>query len=289
MATVVTVTANPLLDYVCREPIRSGASTRGQLRAVAEGKGVNVARVLAAHGHHVYCCGFAGGHEGAHFAELLANDDLNPALTTCAAPLRVGFLAGDTPPTALLGHGFPVSDDEVAALLAQVDQLLSDADLLIVSGSVPDPSISWCYPALCARAHAHGVPCWIDSYGPALAACLDGATPPSLISPNRDEAGTLDLSTIDEVHLSDGSAAVAIRIGSDHYRVTPPPITEVNAIGSGDCYLAGLAHARLSGWPIAEQLRYACAAGAANASHGAVAEINPTEITALTPRVMINR
>ena len=40
------------------------------------------------------------------------------------------------------------------------------------------------------------------------------------------------------------------------FRVTPPRIVELNPIGSGDCYVAALAHARLRGLSLREQLRY---------------------------------
>jgi fructose-1-phosphate kinase PfkB-like protein len=65
------------------------------------------------------------------------------------------------------------------------------------------------------------------------------------------------------------------------YRVTPPAVPEVNPVGSGDCYLAALAHARLSGFTYTDQLRYAAAAGAANARQLAVATLGPADIEPL--------
>jgi fructose-1-phosphate kinase PfkB-like protein len=60
-----------------------------------------------------------------------------------------------------------------------------------------------------------------------------------------------------------------------------------NPVGSGDCYLAALAHARLTGMALTDQLRYAAAAGAANAARIDIARIAPADIRALVDDVQI--
>ena len=66
------------------------------------------------------------------------------------------------------------------------------------------------------------------------------------------------------------------------------PIQEVNPIGSGDCYLAGLAVALWRQMSAVEALRYAAAAGAANAQQASVATILPADIEALLPRITVD-
>jgi fructose-1-phosphate kinase PfkB-like protein len=64
-------------------------------------------------------------------------------------------------------------------------------------------------------------------------------------------------------------------------------MAEVNGIGSGDCWLAGYAHGRLSGWDIPRSLAWAAAAGAANAARAEVARIGPEDVKPLIERVQV--
>ncbi len=292
MAGVLTLTPNPLLDFVTGSQLRPGAVNRvSALRAVAEGKGVNVARVLAAHGHRVIACGFAGGHPGAWLAELVAAMGVEPAFTSTAADLRVGFMApiaGAPGPTTALAGGFAVSATEAAQLRAQLRTHLAQVELVIVSGSVPDPALDGLLVGICDDCAAAGVPCWVDSYGPAMAATLAGAVPPALAKPNRQEYdGIAHWERVGELHLTDGAAPVAVRDATGRWRVLPPPIDQVNPVGSGDAYIAGLAHGRLAGMDHHARLRYAGAAGAANAARADVCAMSPKTIAALAGAVRI--
>ena len=90
-----------------------------------------------------------------------------------------------------------------------------------------------------------------------------------------------------ELHLSDGANEIKVRHPEGRFRVIPPTVEARNPVGSGDCYLAALAHARLTGMPLEEQLRYAAAAGAANAARIDIARISPADIRALVDDVQI--
>lgn len=295
MATVVTITANPLLDWLAEAELRPGAVSRtGGFRAVAGGKGLNVARVLARHGHRVIACSFAGGDSSRQLADLIAADGPEPDLAPTAARTRIGFQAiqGGSA-TALIEGGFAVSAAECGQLVERVRRWLPLADLVIASGSVPDPSCDGLYRVLADSCAHAGRPFWLDAYGPACLAALRGAHPPALVKPNREEYGAQGGEPgspwllAPEQHLSDGAAQVVVRTPQGRFRVTPPAITQANPIGSGDCYLAGLAHARLSGLPLPAQLAYAAAAGAANAARPDVARIGPEDIAALVGRVQV--
>jgi len=136
---VLAVNANPLLNLVHAGEFTPGAVNRVAAMAVAaEGKGVNVARVLARHGHAVVLTGFAGGHSGAWLRELVRAEGVADAFVQTAATLRVGFMAGGAEghPTTVFPGGFPVTSAECAALLEQVEKLLGSVRLVIASGSV---------------------------------------------------------------------------------------------------------------------------------------------------------
>jgi fructose-1-phosphate kinase PfkB-like protein len=291
MARIITVTANPLLDHLVPGlPVAGQVLRVPRIARIAGGKGVNVARVLARHGHQVVATGFAGGSEGTLFSELVAADGIEPAFLATTAPLRVGFQAvGERGTAAALEDGFPVTVAEVERLLRRVGDLARDADLVIVSGSVPDPRLVDLYRKLLDILAEAEVPCWLDAYGPAMDAALAGRNPPVLAKPNREEYAGFERRWLScrELHLTDGKGAITVRSPVGMFRVVPPPVAEVNPVGSGDSYLAALAHARLEGLPMAAQLAYAAAAGAANAARADVAAIGPAEIQPLVHATLV--
>jgi len=292
MPRVVTVTANPLLNYITDQAVEAGAVNRvPRLVEAAEGKGINVARVLHRFGHRVTCCGFAGGHSGAAFTQLLAEDDLDPRLTPTAARLRVGVMAAPVTsehPTTILEHGFAVTPAEADALLAEVTACLDDCALVIVSGSVPEAAVADLYPRIVDACQQRDIPCWVDSYGAGMAATLAGDASAALAKPNREEeASCSGWERVGELHITAGGGRVAISRDAERWSLTPPEVRQVNPVGSGDCYLAGLAHARLTGLDWETQLRLAAAAGAANAARADIAKIELAEVEALASRAEI--
>lgn len=291
MATVVIITPNTMLDHVSAAAFTAGKVNRvDRFEHVAGGKGLNVGRVLARHGHTVIACGYAGGDTGEQLRTLVAADGQTAAFTPTQARTRIGFAVSnpDGVTSAAIESGFSVSAGEVSALVNDVADVITRCDLVIGCGSVPDLScVSLWRQILVKCAHVQ-VPCWLDSYGPAMQEALSCGTPPALVKPNRQEYDA-DRSWVNsrEIHLTDGGAGLKIRHPEGRWRVTPPTIVEKNPIGSGDSYLAGLAHARLAGMALLDQYRYATAAGAANAARADIAQIGPRDIAALVDRVVI--
>ncbi|MGC4116648.1 MAG: hypothetical protein QM765_19175 [Myxococcales bacterium] len=89
--------------------------------------------------------------------------------------------------------------------------------------------------------------------------------------------------------MTDGAKPVDVQTPGAHFEVVPPKLNERSAIGSGDCYFAALAHARLSGFPEEVQLRWAAAAGAANAAMGATARIGRSDVEPWLEKVVVAR
>lgn len=294
-ADILIINTNPLLNLVHTGDFVPGRINRVSALAVhAEGKGVNVARVLARLGHHVILTGFAGGHSGAWLRDLIRDEGIEDAFVDTVAPIRVGFMAScnrRTHPTTVLPNGFPVTPGECAALRSRVGEMLGRVRLAIISGSVPDPAADSLYAELLALCRSAGTPCWLDAHGQSLIQALDGVCPPTLAKPNREEFGqSRRWDRIDELHITDGDQPVAVdRRGGGRWQIIPPPLQQVNPVGSGDCYLAGLAHGWLLDWPVEERLRFASATGAANALRQDVALITPEEIMALIGAVTVKR
>ena len=293
MARILTITANPLLNHITDQPVMCGQVNRvAQLRPAAEGKGINVARILQAHGHEVTATGFAGGPSGSWLTGLIQTAGIGADFVATAAPLRVGLMAAsDDPahPTTVFADGFAVSAAEIEALIATLGRHLDNADLVIAAGSVPCAAATdlWARVAtVCATA---AVPLWLDSYGPAMDAALAAAAPIAVAKPNREEyAAGQGWNRVQELHVTDGPRGVVVRNCDGEWRVRPPPIAQANPIGSGDTYLAALAHAWLSGQDLPQRLAYASAAGAANAARTDICAIGPDDISPLIDQVTIS-
>jgi len=115
--------------------------------------------------------------------------------------------------------------------------------------------------------------------------------PPALAKPNREElASGKHWDRVEELHITDGANPIEVNSReAGRWRVTPPVIRQVNPIGSGDCYMAALAHGWLRGFGLEDRLRYAASAGAANALKLDVAMVSPGEVEALLGQVGLER
>jgi len=289
------INTNPLLNLVHHGDFVPGIINRIEALAMhAEGKGVNVARVLARLGHSVMLTGFAGGHSGAWLRDLVRQEGIGDVFVETSAPVRVGFMASSPiqhHPTTVLPNGFPVNSDDCSRLVEKVAALLPKIRLVIISGSVPHPVANGLYAEILELCKHAGIPCWLDAHGPALIQALGSDYPPQLAKPNREEYAQADQwHQVRELHFTDGGGPVEVNLaGAERWRVTPPRIQQRNPVGCGDCYVAGLAHGWLLGWPIEERRRVASAAGAANALRADVAMITPREIEALLDSVTVER
>ncbi len=293
MATILTLTANPMIDYLTTGQIQANKVNRiGQFTALAGGKGLNMARVLSRHGHRVLATGFAGGAGGKLLADLVAADGLEPCFIETAARTRMGFIAvneKDGQFTSVLENGSPVTAAELGTMMQQLRSLLTNVDLVLIGGSVPHENCVGLYRQVLDICALMNVTCWVDSYGAAMEEALAGAHPPALSKPNKEEYGEgRQWLACRELHLTDGAHVVKVRHPDGRYRVVPPQIKSLNPVGSGDCYVAALAHARLSGMALEDQLRYAAAAGAANAARVDIARISPADIRALVDKVDVS-
>lgn len=290
---ILALTPNPMLDLLAEIRLEPGRIQRvDAFRRIIGGKGLNMGRVLARHGHRVAALGFLGGAAGEVVGRLARADGLEDAHTPIAGETRMGFVAVDPAGgnTSLMERGPAIAETERDALLNEMERRLPVARLVLVGGAPPPGEVCRGLYAqvlkLCAAAR---VPCWVDAYGPAMDAALACPHPPALAKPNREELAATPgaWQRVEELHISDGPAPIELRCPGGRFRVMPPAVREVNQVGSGDSYVAALAHARLSGWPLERQLAYAAAAGAANAARADVAMIGPAEIEPLVGQVRI--
>jgi len=254
---LLTVTLNTALDITYRvRSLRPHASHR--VTEVSErpgGKGLNVARVLAALGHEVTATGFSGGATGAVVQRrLTATPGVVDALVPVAAPTRrtiavVDELTGDT--TQLNEPGPTITPAEWAAFQEVYEDLLTSASAVALCGSLPPGVPVGAYAGLVRAARTAGVPVLLDTSGEPLRRGV--AARPDLLKPNADElaelTGSHDPSRAAQDARRRGARAVVASLGTGgllatapegHWRATPPTRVHGNPTGAGDSVVAGL-------------------------------------------------
>ncbi|MFG3001572.1 1-phosphofructokinase family hexose kinase [Streptomyces sp. NPDC048340] len=289
---ILTVTLNTALDVTYRVP-RLHPHTSHRVTGVTErpgGKGLNVARVLAALGHEVTATGFAGGRTGAVVRELLADcpgvsDALVPSAGTTRRTLAVvDEGSGDT--TQFNEPGPLIASAEWSAFLARYEELVADARAVALCGSLPPGVPVGAYAVLVRAARAAGAPVLLDTSGEALRRGV--AARPEMIKPNSAELAELTGSREPLPATRDarrrGAHAVVTSLGPDGllaataqgtWQAAPPCALSGNPTGAGDSAVAGLLSALAEGldWPA--RLVRAVALSAATVHAPAAGEFDP--------------
>jgi 1-phosphofructokinase len=310
---VVTLTANPSLDRTLSlpSPLERGAVARlGPSSTEPGGKGVNVARAVAAAGCDVVSVLPAADDDP--IVRALHELDLRLATVPVPAPVRTNYTLTepDGTTTKLNEPGHALDETTRAALTDALHEHAAGARWVVLSGSLPAGTpVDW-YATLVAALRDTGARIAVDtSEAPLLALLAAGPTSaPDLLKPNTEElaqlAGVAEhdlladreamLAAVATLH-SRGVGAVLLTLGGDGallsttdgglWSALPPPITVRSTVGAGDSSLAGYVLADLADAPPAERLRTAVAYGSAAAAMPGSAVPSPAQVDGAAVRV----
>jgi 1-phosphofructokinase len=291
---IVTLTANPSLDrtITLADTLRPGEVQAAlSAREDAGGKGINVARVVA-----------AAGARSLAVLPLAPDDPFDAALRASTVAARrvpihgraranitITDPAGVTTKLNLPGARF--EPDDITAVIDAVVDACSGARWLALAGSLPPGAGDDFYVATIRAVRSRwGVEApriAVDTSGAALATVVaDGR--PDLIKPNDEELAELAGVALEEgADLADAVLPVARRLvpakvgaalvtlgahgavlvdAEGAWAGIPPRIRVASTVGAGDSSLAGYLLADLDGADPAERLRRAIRYGAAAAS-----------------------
>jgi 1-phosphofructokinase family hexose kinase len=314
---ILVLTPNPALDLTYAvDRTRTGHEHRVQdVRVAAGGKGVNVARVLAALGQQVTVTGPLGGATGSELRGLLEHDPgVDQAWVGIGRSTRrtVTVLDADSA-TGFNEPGPELTRDELDRVLQVTLELAARASALVISGSLPRGWSPQFLATLVPVVQEHGAPVLVDTSGPALLAAV--AAGADLVKPNAREAGEATDETdplrAGRALLAAGARGVVCSLGADGMLALSPdapvlrarldpdrlgyPVTG-NPTGAGDSAVAVLArafarHARsATGAPTAapigpEDLRDAVAVSASALSRPIAGEIDPDLAATYLPAI----
>jgi 1-phosphofructokinase len=310
---VVTLTANPSLDRTLALPGRLERGTVARLGPSSTepgGKGVNVARAVAAAGGDVVCVLPTADDDP--IVRELRTLGLRLATVPVGAPVRTNYTLTepDGTTTKLNEPGTPLDEPTRAALQAALHEHAIDARWVVLSGSLPAGTPTDWYASLVAALRDTGVRIAVDTSEEPLRALLAAGpgSVPHLLKPNTDELAQL-AGVTEEAVLADqdvalaavaslhdrGVAEVLLTLGAEGallstadgglWSALPPPITVRSTVGAGDSSLAGYVLADLAGEPPAERLRAAVAYGSAAASMPGSALPSPAQVDGSAVRV----
>ena len=308
--------ANLAIDRTLRmDRLRPGHVQRPRsAELTAGGKSVNVCRAAAAHRVRPRLVANLPGRLGAYVGDLLVAEGHDVIRVDTAGEIRSAtiILEDDRRTTVLNEPGPDLSDLDRAALLAAVRDCLGGADVVVLSGSLPPGTAPDLYADVVALARRHGQQTVVDAARHALAAVL--AAGPDVVTPNLGEAlEALALVTggpapaaesvepdSDDVPRDAAAAARALVLagacaalvtagrhgvaGADAqgtFWVQAPVVEEVNPIGAGDSFVAGLAASLESGIGLREATTVAVATGSASVTTPMAGQVDPATMRRL--------
>ncbi|WP_405615576.1 1-phosphofructokinase family hexose kinase [Streptomyces sp. NBC_00076] len=301
---ILTVTLNTALDITYRVgSLRPHASHR--VTEVTErpgGKGVNVARVLAALGHEVTVTGLVGGATGRSVREgLTVVPGLVDALVPVGGPTRrtiavVDEQSGDT--TQLNEPGPTVTPAEWQAFQDAYEDLVPSVHAVALCGSLPPGVPVGAYAGLVRTAKTAGVPVLLDTSGEALRRGV--AARPDLVKPNADElaelTGSHEPSRATQDARRRGAQSVVASLGAKgllavtpegRWRAAPPAHVHGNPTGAGDSAVAGLLSGLVEQLPWPDRLARAVALSAATVLAPVAGEFDRGAYEELVGRVAV--
>ena len=296
---IVTLTANPGLDRLV--PLSGPLERGGVVRSAAAvdepgGKGVNVARVVAAGGRTAVAV--LPGHPDDPLLLALRELRLVHRAVPIAAFARVNLTLAepDGTTTKVNAPGAPLDPAVRAGLAEALQREAAGARWAVLSGSLPPGVSAGWYAELVAALRSTGARVAVDTSGAALLATAgpgaDAAGLPDLLKPNAEELA--ELTGVDAGSASAAGAALeadpaaaaeaarslvergvaevlvtlggrgALLVTADGaWHAQHAPVTPVSTVGAGDSTLAGYLLADLDGADEAERLAVAVAHGTA--------------------------
>lgn len=265
--------ANPnlCLDRTVRlRDLRVGAVHRSDAAEVtAGGKGVNVARVLRAHGHRPVVAGLVPREDGQLLESLLADEGAELVGVPVPGSTRVAtiLLEDDGRVTVVNEPGPELDADTWRAYLTEVTERLHEGEVLVCTGSLPPGAPDDAYGQLTRTAASRGAVVVVDAARQALAGCL--AAHPDVVTPNLAEAEAVladrhggaelvDDAAADVLDRARAAAHSLVAAGARRAVVTvgaagaafaspeadvvvqAPPVRLVSPVGAGDSLVGGL-------------------------------------------------
>ena len=311
---IITVTPNISLDKAL---IVEGSFEIGKTHRVKDitfvpgGKGVNASRALLGLGYKAPVLGFLGGNAGKQVKSIFEEEGIICDPVWINGETRTCYNIVDTinkTQTEVLERGPAITREDIDLLKDKISKYLSRDTIVCMGGSLPLGAPIELYAELVELVKSKGGRVILDTSGKALKKGLDAC--PFAVKPNKAEAEAIlniKLDPNDEEYKnikealdrfsSKGIKLSMISMGKDglfasyegkYYRVTPPEDSNpVNAVGSGDSTVAGIALGLEQNLKIEEVLRLGAAMGTANVRTLKPGDVRKSDVEDILPKVEV--
>jgi 1-phosphofructokinase family hexose kinase len=306
---IVTVSLNPAIDRAIEvERLVPGDHLLGrEITRTAGGKGVNVARALAALGTRCVATGFLGEDNREAFDACFTDADIADQFFPLSGRTRENITLvdrSDNTETHIRDVGLEVSQRDLDRLTSKLKLLSGEGTHVLFCGSTPPGVSAEAFAALvdaCVETGAHVA---VDTSGDALRAMRGREL--WLLKPNAKELADLVgrelpepaeqfaaarevVGDVENVILTRGGegASLFTRRLECHARVAVRAEDVQNTVGCGDVLLGVFVACRREGMDLRPSLARAVAAATASACHEATAKFDPQLVDELQEKVVI--
>ncbi len=307
---VTTVTTNPMLDKTLYLPEFSiGKIFRSEkVENVAGGKGINVSLQLSMLGVENISTGFLGGEIGKQIKNLLNKDNIKNDFIWVNGNTRIGFTVlneSNMQQTSVFEPNQKITAVESEVLIEKCIDLADGSDYFAIAGSVPDKTISGIYKEIITgiKNANNSAKIFFDAYG--LEFSEGVIAKPFCVKQNKKECEAFlnrkiesendfisalsDYKGIDFAIITNGGGYSYIKYKNEYFRVLPPEVELVNPIGCGDTMTAGFIYGFINNYGIIDDIKFAFAASAANASKWVIAKNKMSEIEVFIDKVVVEK
>ncbi|MFH0736689.1 MAG: PfkB family carbohydrate kinase [bacterium] len=305
---ILTVTLNPLLEkrlFFNNFLIdSSNRSYKEEFRS--GGKGINVSRQLNFLNINNQALTFLGGQTGKILRSIYHQEKLNYFAVSTKASTREAVLAIDenvNKITTLFPPNPILTETEAKEFAAKMEKMISNCSVVVFSGSSPCKETDFIFPYGIELANKYDKVSIIDTYGTSLGNCIKKG--PTVLHNNIDEISrSLNLDLQDEnskikllddlynkgvklVFLTDGKNDTYCSKFNFHYKIISPKISVIDATGSGDCFVAGLAYGLEKDLVFDEFIKIAASLGVVNASSWQTCSFELKEIENVIEKIVV--
>ena len=305
---IVTVTLNPCVDKTVfvKSLVPGGMNIIEGSQIEYAGKGINVAKGVAALGKDVVASGFMYDGDHARCSAALAGEGVRLDCVVCPGQLRVNTKVFDMDKrevTELNERGSATSERCVREVMEKVEALSRQCKIMVISGSLPPDCPVDVYARMIAKCRDHCIVI-LDATGPQLELAIKER--PKLIKPNKSELEVLcgrKLETAGEILreakqiVATGVECVCVSMGSEGALVTngtesyfAPPIRGLTVRGTvcaGDSMVAGFAIGFLDNLNLRDSFARAVASAGACVSRDGSGVVTKELMEELLPQVEI--
>lgn len=282
---IYTITFNPSIDYIVTvDHFKVGEVNRTATEHILPGgKGINVSIVLKNLGIKSIALGFIAGFTGNEIKTKIENDFEveTDFINVHEGYSRINFKMKSDEESEVNGNGPEISYEHIQQLREKLE-LLTEGDILVLSGSIPKCVPSDIYSQLMKELLDKNIEVVVDATGDLLMNVLEYK--PFLIKPNNHELEEMfhvKLSSMDDtVHyakkLQDmgaknvlismaGDGALLICEDGNVYISQAPKGVVKNSVGAGDSMVAGFVAGYAKTKDYVQAFRMGVATGSASA------------------------